>query len=40
MARGATPPPLDSPISILMCTPLLLLSPKCVGSAKPSFVRH
>ena len=35
-----TPPTLDSPITILMCTPLLLLSTKCLGSTQPSFVGH
>ena len=35
-----TLPPQNSPISILMCTPLLSCSPKCLGSAEPNFVRH
>ena len=33
-------PPQDNPIGILLCTPLLLLSAKFMGSAEPSFVGH
>ena len=32
-----TPPPRQPN---LMCTPLLLIYPKCLGSTEPSFVRH
>ena len=34
------PPPETSPDSILMCTLLLLCSPKCLGCAEPTFVQH